>query len=85
MVVKSDNRSERRLRRWPGRLQLRDWLHAEHLTQRAFAARVGLHPTNVNHILRGRTQVGLTVALRLEQVTHIPVAAWATARKRGTL
>ena len=75
MIVKSHTLS--------GRQQLRHWLHAHQLTQRAFAARVGLHATNLNHILRGRTHVGLTVALRLAQVTHIPVAAWATGRCKG--
>ena len=76
MVVKSHTLA--------GRQQLRRWLHAHQLTQRAFAARVGLHATNVNHILRGRAHVGLTVALRLERVTQIPVAAWAKHRGIGT-
>lgn len=60
--------------------RLREWLARTHLNQRQAADLLKVHWTVLNKIVLGKRLPGLVIALRLEELTGIPVRAWtATA------
>lgn len=64
---------------------LSDWLNRRDLSQREMARRLGIHWTMVNKILMRTCRPGLTLALRIERHTGIPVREWDATQvdKRG--
>lgn len=56
--------------------QLAEWLTANGLSLRAAATRLKCSHQMVAGMREGRIAPGRTLAVRIEQVTGIPVAAW---------
>jgi plasmid maintenance system antidote protein VapI len=60
-----------------------DWMDRRGLNQRETARSIAMNHTTLNHILTGRRSVGLAVAVRIEQLTGIPVEAWMPTNGGG--
>jgi transcriptional regulator with XRE-family HTH domain len=54
---------------------LTEYLAQSRLTQRALARALGISPSHLCDMLAGRRQPSLTVAVRIEQMTGVPIAA----------
>jgi plasmid maintenance system antidote protein VapI len=59
-----------------GRERLRQWITRSKLQQNEAAAVIGMHPTQLNHILTGDRRPGLDTAVKIERATGIVVEAW---------
>lgn len=60
--------------------RLREWLTRTKLNQRQAADLLKVHWTILNKIYLGTRAPGLVLALRIEDLTGIPVRAWAPTR-----
>lgn len=60
----------------PGAQAVLDWIDRQGLNQRQAAVKIGIGHDYLNHIVCGRSKVGLSTALRIERTTGIPVEAW---------
>jgi transcriptional regulator with XRE-family HTH domain len=58
------------------RTRLIEWLERSKLSQRKGADLLGVHYTFLNQILSGRRSPALATAVKIEQVTGVPVEAW---------
>lgn len=65
-----------------GRERLAAYLRRSRLKQNELADMVGVSAPYLSQIVRGRRKPGLDMALRIEQVTGVPVDSWA-ATLRG--
>ena len=59
-----------------GGAKLRDWLAREQRSQRWLAEQVGVHQGSVSAWIIGKFPPPLAAAVRVEDVTGIPVAYW---------
>lgn len=59
-----------------GRDRLKAWIERSKLDQVGAARVIGMHPTQLNHILTGKRRPGLDTAVKIEQATGIVVEAW---------
>ena len=59
--------------------QLRDWMRRRGFTQADAARYLEFHEPMVSRILSGGYSPGLRTALTIEQLTGIPVEAWAAS------
>jgi HTH-type transcriptional regulator/antitoxin HigA len=60
--------------------QLREWIDRQGIRQNEAAFRLGIDQSFVSHILGGRRTPGLRRAVKIERITGIPAAAWASRR-----
>jgi transcriptional regulator with XRE-family HTH domain len=58
--------------------KLKAWITDNNLTQREFAAMVGLSPTAVHQLLRGRNAPSVVAAIKIDDATGgaVPVRSW---------
>lgn len=59
-----------------GRERLRQWIDRSKVDQTEAAGLIGMHPTQLSHILNDRRRPGLDTAVKIERATGIPVEAW---------
>lgn len=57
--------------------QLRQWMERNGRDYPATAEALGVTRAHISHLLTGGRTPSLTLALRVAEVTGIPVAAWA--------
>jgi transcriptional regulator with XRE-family HTH domain len=57
--------------------RLKQWLDAEGSTQRQMASRLGITDAHMSSIIRGVETPGLSLAVKIENLTGIPPRAWA--------
>jgi plasmid maintenance system antidote protein VapI len=62
--------------RMHARKQLARWLKRSHYNQLEAAAELGMHWTHFSQILNGRRNPGLRNAVKIEDLTGIPVKSW---------
>ena len=72
------------MKRHPPRVyaSLSAFLHGEHLTQDAFARRVGIVPSYISMMLSGERTPSLTLALRIARKAHIPIESLLRDQER---
>jgi transcriptional regulator with XRE-family HTH domain len=61
----------------PAARALAEYLHAEQLTQKQLADRLGVTEGAVSHLVAGRRRPSRELAVAIETLTGIPVAAWS--------
>lgn len=67
-----------------GRERLRQWITRSKLDQVEASRIIGMHPTQLSHILSGARRPGLDMAVKIEQATGIVVEAWVPFGKDDT-
>lgn len=63
-----------------GAERLTEWLHRSRLKQRVAAELLGMTEGYLSQLLHGVRRPSLTVALRIEGETGIPVQSWALSQ-----
>lgn len=63
------------MRKYLVNMDLRTWLKSKGMTQRDFAAEVGLSESAVSHFIKGRIGPSRLVALEIERITGGAVSA----------
>ena len=64
----------------PGEILLGEFLEPLGITQRDFAAAIGVAPAYVSDIIHGRRGVSAEMALRFEAALKMPARFWLNAR-----
>lgn len=64
-----------------GRQLLRQWIDRRGYKQVEAAAVLGFHESFISAILSGARSVGLHNAAHIEELTGIPIKAWASSRR----
>lgn len=67
-----------------GRERLRAWIDRSRLNQSEAADLLGFDRTFLSQILTGRRTPGLANGVRIEDITGIPVRAWAASSEAET-
>ena len=58
------------------RARLEAWIDKARLTQVEAAKLIGMHETQLSHLLRGHRRPGLVIAAKIATATGIPIEAW---------
>lgn len=61
------------------RMHLRAWMERQGLKHADVAQALGISQSQVSHLLRGARRPSLDLALRIYDLTGIPIAAWTHA------
>lgn len=62
-----------------GRERLALWIERSKLNQLEASHVIGIDPTQLNHILKGKRCPGLMNAVKIERATGIPVEDWVSS------
>ncbi len=55
---------------------LKEELEAREITQKEFALKIGMKPSNFNRLLKGKGELSSDLALKLEELLEIPAEHW---------